>query len=277
MKLFHLISFILAASVCMSQPNCEVYKSEGNIQLYEACKEAEERAGHYQFSRAYQEALDEALQIDSSFSWAYRFKSTAYLKSGDFLTWKALMDKAVEISPAEHLDYRSWCRFQFFRDYRGAIRDIERLDSLVNHDIGYSVNGDYHLQIARALCYYQLNETEKAIKIIEEHLKHGDAFLGLYDYLHLGAMYLKVGDLDKAMQAFYRQQSENDLADNRYYLAICHKLMGDAKLFEKELLSAKTKFLNGHHLFDPYTERVDQVYLDDIMNALNSYSNERID
>ena len=62
------------------------------------------------------------------------------------------MNKAVALDPKEHLPYRGWCRYQFFRDYEGAIQDIERLDSLSKYDIGYSVNAEYHLHIARALC-----------------------------------------------------------------------------------------------------------------------------
>ena len=56
-----------------------------------------------------------ALEICPSYHPAYRAKSTAYLKTGDFITWKKLMDKAVELSPEDHLDYRGWCRFQFLK------------------------------------------------------------------------------------------------------------------------------------------------------------------
>lgn len=143
---------LLFANQLFGQINCEVYKNSGDLKKYEACRIAEERAGHYQFSFEYQNALDRALAVDSTFSWAYRYKSTAFLKSGDFITWKKLMDQAVALDPAAHLDYRGWCRFQFFRDYAGAIEDIERLTSLVSYDIGFSQNGYYHLEIARALC-----------------------------------------------------------------------------------------------------------------------------
>ncbi|WP_321538873.1 tetratricopeptide repeat protein [Flavobacterium piscinae] len=84
--------------------------------------------GQYQFSKEYQSILNESLKIDSTFDYAYWAKSIAYLKSGDFITWKKLIDKAVDLNPVEYLGYRGWCRYQFFRDYEGAINDIEALE-----------------------------------------------------------------------------------------------------------------------------------------------------
>lgn len=38
----------------------------------------------------------------------------------------------------------------FFRDYKGAIKDIEKLDSLISYNIGYSTNGDSNLESIRS-------------------------------------------------------------------------------------------------------------------------------
>ena len=276
MKYYLLIFFVLAVICLNAQPNCEAYKYYGDTLKYKACIKAEERAGHYQFSRKYQEALDEGLKIDPSFAYAYRAKSTAYLKSGDFITWKALMDKAVHYEPQEHLAYRGWCRYQFFRDYQGAIRDIERLDSLVNYDIGHSVNGDYHLHIARALCYKALGEKEKAIEIIEEQLKAPGHFVGSYDYLHLGVLYLEIGEEQRAIQMLKRQQMENDLAENRYYIALAYKNLGDMESYIDNLLVAKRKYDNKARMFDPYVEQMDKIYLKNIVKELDIADNQRI-
>ena len=100
MKIKLLILFItFYINTSYSQPNCNWYKYQGDLKKYEACIASEKCAGHYQFSREFQTALDEALFIDSTFAYAYRAKSTAYLKSGDFITWMKLMEKAVMYDP----------------------------------------------------------------------------------------------------------------------------------------------------------------------------------
>ncbi|MBX2871090.1 MAG: hypothetical protein KTR30_03295 [Saprospiraceae bacterium] len=268
MRLLILLICLGGTTLVLAQPNCEAYKYFGDELKYKACKAAEKRAGYYQFSRKYQEALDEALAIDSTFAFAYRAKSTAYLKSGDFLEWKYLMDQAVKYEPTAQLDYRGWCRYQFFRDYQGAIDDIELLDSLVEYDIGHSVNGDYHLHLARALCYKALGERELAIDIIEGLLKDSTYFIGVYDYLHLGVLYLETEQYDKALTALERQEKENDLAENRYYKALIHKAMGEPEAFQSQLLLAKKRYLEGRKMFDPYVEQMDKVYLATIEQAL---------
>ena len=100
---------------------------------YKACKLVENIDDkYYQFSREFQEIYDKAIEICPYFAYGYREKSVAYLKSGDFITWKELMDKAVKYDEKGNLGYRGWCKYQFFKDYYGAIEDFETLEKLVN-------------------------------------------------------------------------------------------------------------------------------------------------
>ena len=252
-----------------AQPNCEAYKYLGNTLKYNACKKTEEADGHYQFSREFQEIMDEAIRIDSSYAPAYRAKSVAYLKSGDFLAWKKLMDKAVAFDPKDNLGYRGWCRYQFFRDYQGAIDDIERLQGMVSYDIGHGANGDYHLNIARALCYRALGKPEKAIAIMEAQLKDKSTFAGNYAQLHLGVLYLKAGRLQEAIQAFSEQTVLNEMAENQYYLSLAYKALGDHEKYRQSLEQAKDLYQKGYKLFDPYTDPYDKVYLAEIEAELS--------
>lgn len=266
-KIIILIVFILITTRSFSQ-NCWAFKYYGDTLQYRACLIAEKAQKYYQFSKEFQEIYDQALKICPYFSYGYREKSVAYLKSGDFITWKILIDKAVELKPLENLGYRGWCRYQFFKDYEGAIADIEKLDSLVSYDIGYSINGDYHLNVAKALCYKALGNREKAIHIIECQLKEKNYIIKNYDYLHLGVLYFENKDFKSAEEKFKLQDRYALLAENQYYLAMIEKNKKNYKLCRKLLKKAKQLYIRKMYMFDPYTAIADKIYLDDIQQEL---------
>ena len=275
MKYFNLLILFIPFSSVFAQPNCEAYKYYGDTLKYEACKKAMEIKGHYQFSKEYQTVLDESIDIDPTLDYAYWAKSIAYLKSGDFVTWKKLIDKAVEYNPKEHLGYRGWCRYQFFRDYKGAIKDIEKLNSLVDYDIGQSQNGTYHLNIARGLCYKAIGEKEKAIAIIEKQLKLNEEedFVGANDYLHLGVLYLETGEFEKAVETFKKQSVNNELAENQYYLALAYQKLDKPAESKSCLKKAKEFYIGERKMFDPYSNPMDKIYLKDIENEIKTAYN----
>tara|TARA_B110001452_G_scaffold113113_1_gene93858 strand:+ start:590 stop:1429 length:840 start_codon:yes stop_codon:yes gene_type:complete len=275
MKYFTPLMLLFAFSSAFAQPNCEAYKYYGDTLKYEACKKAMEIKGHYQFSKEYQTVLDKSIEIDPTFDYAYWAKSIAYLKSGDFVTWKKLIDKAVELKPKEHLGYRGWCRYQFFRDYKGAIEDIEKLDSLVDYDIGQSQNGTYHLNISKGLCYKAIGEKEKAMAILEKQIKLNEEenFVGAYDYLHLGVLYLETEKLEKAVETFKKQSENNQLAENQYYLAMTYLKLDKPTEYKSCLDKAKELYIVERRMTDPYSNPMDKIYLKNIENEIKTAYN----
>ena len=249
--------------------NCNVFLYQKDTLQYEACLIAEDAYQYYQYSREYQEILDKAIEKCPHFSFAYRNKSTAYLKSGDFITWKYLIDKAVEYDFRENIGYRGWCKFQFFRDYQGAIDDIEALEAVSKGNIGYSAGGQYHLKVAKALCYKQLGDIDKAISIMEQYMIDSTNQISVFDHLHLGVMYLETGTYDKAITQLNLQTTQNDLAENQYYLALCHQKMGITDLFTTHITKAKEMYLRNQKMIFHYTEPIDRIYLKEMDKALS--------
>ncbi len=262
-------SIIFAQNISTAQ-NCNVFLYQKDTSQYEACLIAEDAYQYYQYSREYQEILDKAIEKCPHFSYAYRNKSTAYLKSGDFITWKYLIDKAVEYDFRENIGYRGWCKFQFFRDYQGAIDDIESLEAISKGNIGYSAGGQYHLKVAKALCYKQLGNIDKAISIIEQYMIDSINQISVFDHLHLGVMYLETGAYHKAIIQFNLQSTLNDLAENQYYLAMCHEKMRNTLLFTTHITKAKEMYLRNQKMIFHYTEPIDRIYLEEIDKALSS-------
>lgn len=260
--------FIILASLIPSfsfaQDNCNIFLNAGDSCRYKACKFYEEAPSYFQLRKEYHEIIDEAIAICPDYAVLYKYKSTAYLKTGDFITWKRLIDKAVALNPKENLDYRGWCRFQFFRDYEGAIKDIERLDSLVDYDIGYCQNGYYHLNIAKGLCYKMMGEQDKAIQIISQQIKKDTAVVGLFDYLHLGVLLLEKEEFAAALNAFGKQSTINELAENCYYKALAYKGMKQLDQKKHYLQKAKALYLSKRYMFDVFTHQIDKIYLKDM-------------
>ncbi len=255
-----------------AQPNCEIFKYQGDSLKYQACQKAMEvyELKLNQFSKEYQMIMDEAIAIDPTFDYPYFAKSVAYLKSGDFLNWKPLIDKAVALNPKEHLGYRGWCRYQFFRDYEGAIKDIEKLDSLIDYNLGQNQNGMYHLNIAKGLCYKGIGEKEKAIEIIEKQIEANEKadFVGLNDYLHLGVLYLETEKWQKALKTFDKQSALNEIAENQYYKAMVYKNLNRFSEAKQSLTLAKDLYQKEQRLYDSYSNPMDKIFLEDIEREL---------
>ncbi|MBP9197606.1 MAG: tetratricopeptide repeat protein, partial [Saprospiraceae bacterium] len=154
-------------------------------------------------------------------------------------------------------------------DYQGAIDDIEALEAVPKGNIGYSAGGQYHLKVAKALCYKQLGDIDKAISIMEQYMIDSTNQISVFDHLHLGVMYLETGTYDKAITQLNLQTTQNDLAENQYYLALCHQKMGNTDLFTTHITKAKEMYLRNQKMIFHYTEPIDRVYLEEMDKALS--------
>lgn len=104
---------------------------------------------------------------------------------------------------------------------------------------------------------------------MEKQLGKENHFLGGYDYLHLGVLYLEEKKYQKAIEFLNKQIEEYDMAETRYYLALAHKNMGEREQYEENIRKAKELFLKDKKMHDPYNELFDQIYLIDIEKEIN--------
>ena len=254
-----------------AQDNCYAFYLAGDSCRYRACEFLQKAPRHFQLTCKFQLLRHKAIDICPEYSDIYRAKSVAYLNTGDFLGWKKLIDTAVAINPVEPLGYRGWCRFQFFRDYQGAIDDLEALAAMVDYDIGPCQNGFYHLNVAKALCYKMLGQRAEAIQIIETHLKDDKQYPGVYDYLHLGVLYYETGNNEAALKAFEQQETiRGALAESLYHKADLLEKLGQKEAQKEALKKALSLYQDGICMFDPYGHQVDKIYLSDIQEKLNA-------
>ena len=234
----------------------------GDTCQFNACNIATTADGS-QGSRSSQIKLDKAIATCSYFAYAYKVKSIPFLKRGYFIEWKRLMDLAVEYDPVGQLGYRGWCRYQFLRDYNGAIKDFEALGELQN-DLGYSANGTYHLNIAKAVCQDAIGNHELALETILSSLSDSTYYVGPYDYLHLGMIYLHLNLSDKAVHALEIQLEQEVNADTHYYLAQAYSNLSKYDLAETNLEESDRLYKLNNFRSDPYSETEGRIYQEDI-------------
>ncbi|WP_396635065.1 tetratricopeptide repeat protein [Maribacter sp. R86514] len=263
-----LLYFLILVSFQMSifgQQNCEILKD--NSKCYRACLIMNKESLFRQGSFESQKHLSDAIEMCPTLSNAYFEKSVAYLKRGRFVEWKMLMDKAVELNPEKHLSYRAWCQFSFLHNYEETIKDLNQLSVIKNTPfIGVGQSGDYDLRMVLALSYKFTERKEKAIDIIETALQDEDYYVGLYDYLHLGVLYLENNQFEKAVNSFQKQIEENELAEVYYYLAKTYHNLEKELEAKRTIERALEMYNKGRKMHSNYYQYADQIYEKDILD-----------
>lgn len=246
-------------------PNCNLF--EGDCK--QACVEAEQAIMHAQGSKKSQIHFDKSIELCPTFAYSYYEKAVPYAKRGAMDEWKILIDKAVEYSPEEYLEQRGWYHFFFMHNYKAAIADLDTLQDLYgDQDIGVTGDAMYHLNIMKALCYKGLGQKEKAIRCIEDQMTKEYHHPGLYDYLHLGVLYLETGNLQNALEALTIQIEQHPWSEAYFYRAMVHKQLQNKEACTKDLNLALTQYRQGEKLRNSYRQIVDEIYELDILEAL---------
>lgn len=255
-----------------AQPNCNVFLWNGDTAQYRACEFVEiHKNDYYQFDWRQMDLWEEAIEMCPHFAYPHCEKAAPYIKAGNFVKWKTNIDKAVQYAPFDYLSRRASNRYKFFADYQGTLDDIMLLEQLMQgEDIGPTSNGMYHLNMVKGLCLKALGNNQAAIEVLEAQLDHKDHFVGLYDHLHLGVLYLEEGMLNEALTAFAAQSVRNDIAENRYYSALAHKQLDQVDAYQNNLAQASKLYQKGRKMNDPYNELFDQIYWSDIEAELGN-------
>lgn len=257
------------SSLSFAQLNCNIYKENENC--HEACLESQKAMMHYSGDEAFQKHFLKAIALCPDFDFSYFELSVNYAKRGLMHEWVKLINKAVALAPKKHLAWRGWYHWFFMHNYEKAIADIDSLDALLNYDIGTTGDGLYHLNILKGLCYKGLGETEKAVEIIEACMKSKEYYQNSYDYLHLGVLYLELEEPEKALEAFDKQNTHNEISEGYYYAAKAHWQLGNVLEVLDLLELAQEAYDNDKTMQDPYHQLPDEIYRVDIEKALKEW------
>jgi tetratricopeptide (TPR) repeat protein len=261
---------ILLPAAATAQYNCSIYKDSSYARACRIYNYAGDSL--IQGSAKCEHWLDSAIATCPGFAPAWHEKSVPYLKRGDFVTWRRILDKAVDLDPRQFLAYRGWCRFEFLRDYAGAMEDLRRFDTLSEFSHTSSNDGDYELHLVMALCERELGDTGAAFHYFGVAMDADSTNAGLYGWLHLGVTRLGVRDYRGAIAALeHENRVYEQFADTWYWLGRVYLATGQRALAKKMFLHAM-ELMNDHsgryHLHGPYCEKLDAIYASDIDAAL---------
>jgi len=262
---------LLLSTIVQAQPNCNVFLINKDTVKYEACKYVlAHRNEYYQFDWRQMDIWNKAIEMCPDLAYPIREYGVPYLKAGNFIEWKKYMDRAVELEPMEYLGIRASLKCKFVADYEGAINDIEPCIKLFKgNDIGHTHDGTYHLNMVKGLSLKALGRIKEAIDVWEYQLAKDDHLIGMYDYLHLGVLYYDDDNYEEAIKYLNKQTVENDIAENRYYLAKCYRALGNKPKYDDQIAKAHAYIVKSRIMSDPYSELFDQVYLQDVLQEMN--------
>jgi len=183
----------------------------------------------------WQNCLDNGLAKDSTIAYLWQQKAMPYFKARKYEIGMPFLDKAVKYNAERWQPYRGFMKCIFSKSYKDAIEDLE--DCKKKFGNGYVMDHTYDFYIA--ISYLQLNEFEKAEKILQNYVdeiyKNRDKLEHPTAYFYLGIAKFELKKFDEAIAVFDKAlKVYPNFSDVKFYKAIC--LIRNEKIEEAKTL-----------------------------------------
>ncbi|MBA5629239.1 tetratricopeptide repeat protein [Moheibacter lacus] len=200
-----------------------------------------------------------------NYSNAYMEKSVAFNKRGEYSKGFSLLNKAVDIDPSNHLGYRGWLRLVKLKDYKGAIGDLERLDSLTPNFEDYPWGENIHYLLG--ICYNGLGDFKRAKYEYNIYFnsEKDSTYLNSMAFVYYGNILLEQDSLNKANDLFNIAIKIDKYRTEAYYLkGIYYKKINELDSSNINLKKALKLYDDGYKNQDSYNEVFQEIYRNDI-------------
>lgn len=194
----------------------------------------------------------------------YFEQSIPYNKRGNYEMGFKLLDEAVRLKPIKHLGYRGYMKLRFLRDFKGALNDFNRLDSLTPNFQDTSWGED--LDFLRGEAYFGLNNFEKSIFYFDRNVKNqGEDWVDIQTFIYIGLSEYELRNLERAKEQFEKALYQSQYTVEAHLgLAKIYFENGDVANMAIHLEKAD-EYLN-YKRDDPYNEFLNEIYKEDIEN-----------
>ena len=192
----------------------------------------------------------------------YRAQSVQNTKIGNYDEAIRYLDKAAELDPMNVDGYYGWVLLDYYRDYDKALFHLERLDSATDF-VDYV--SDYNILYAKALCYKQKREYDRAIDLFEQSINyeiehHSEDWVTHQMYFQTGRTLQLMGRSKEAI-GYYNKAivNWNGSSESIYYKGLAEIELGLPDGCDN-LKIALEKVKKGIKSSDMYVERFDEIY-----------------
>lgn len=202
---------------------------------------------HY-ILQGWDDNINLALKQDSTIAMLWQQKAIPYWKTKKYSLAVACYDKAVLYDREKYLGRRGYLKCIFQRDYTSAISDME----LAEKEFGYGYQNDHSYSFYISLCYLQLNEFDKAERILQNDFnkttkEHGENWIHFLDLFYMGIIQYELRNYDKAIFFFDRSlNTYTNFSDAKYYKGLCLLQKGNITDAESIMREAKANFGQGY-------------------------------
>lgn len=235
--------------ICNSISYAQIETKEQKAIIKEFLTDCAEKYNYnYQMSE-WQNCLDNGLKKDSTIAELWQKKAMPYFKARKYEVGMPFLDKAVKYDSKTWQPYRGFIKCIFSKSYKDAIADLE--DCKQKYGNQYVMDHTYDFYIA--ISYLQLNEYEKAEKLLQNYvdeiyekrqkLEHPTA------YFYLGIAKYELKKYQEAIDIFDKALILiPQFSDVKYYKSVCIVNLGNKEEATKLWKESKADFEKGFKL-----------------------------